>query len=422
MDNKSQVECHMDWWEQPSKPGVAVSVSVAPGCLDRVEEDVQHAGMEFNVTIVDLEALIKEEANYRSLVLLNRGAEDWTPEIYHNLMEIEDRVSWLVKTYSHLLSRQYLGSTHEGRRIEAVVVREKASFTKPVIWLDCGIHAREWVSPPACLHAIDKLIENSNSVDPSDNLLAVYDFYILPVTNPDGYAYSWESERMWRKNRRPLAGQQQAQAPAFPGWAGQWGNVFGAQQTSSKCEFGVDPNRNFPTNFYQSAGASTDPCRDSYHGDEPLSEAESKAIQKGVEIMRERYGDQHIAAFVSIHAYSQFWMSPYGYKKSHSKDYEDHMRVMKTSVEALTSVHGTQFTYGPISEVIYIASGSSVDWAYENMGIKYSFGLELRDRGPQHGQRGFLLPQSQIQPTVEEAWAGLTAMARAIQPEFVTEP
>ena len=40
-------------------------------------------------------------------------------------------------------------------------------------------------------------------------------------------------------------------------------------------------------------------------------------------------------------------------------------------------------------QVIYIASGSSVDWAYENSGIKYSFGLELRD----NGKRGFLLPQ-----------------------------
>ena len=43
-------------------------------------------------------------------------------------------------------------------------------------------------------------------------------------------------------------------------------------------------------------------------------------------------------------------------------------------------------------QVIYIASGSSVDWAYENSGIKYSFGLELRDRG----QRGFMLPQVTI--------------------------
>ena len=54
-----------------------------------------------------------------------------------------------------------------------------------------------------------------------------------------------------------------------------------------------------------------------------------------------------------------------------------------------------------------------MDWAYDS-GIKYSFGLELRDRG----RRGFLLPQSEIQDTVEETWAGIAAMAVTIAPEF----
>jgi hypothetical protein len=35
------------------------------------------------------------------------------------------------------------------------------------------------------------------------------------------------------------------------------------------------------------------------------------------------------------------------------------------------------------------AAGSSVDWAYEDAGIKYSFALEVRD----DGKWGFLLPQ-----------------------------
>ena len=54
-----------------------------------------------------------------------------------------------------------------------------------------------------------------------------------------------------------------------------------------------------------------------------------------------------------------------------------------------------------------------MDWAYDE-GIKYSFGLELRDTG----RHAFLLPQDQIQDTVAETWAGLVAMAREIAPEF----
>ena len=52
-----------------------------------------------------------------------------------------------------------------------LVVREPGAAAKPGIWLDCGIHAREWVSPPACLHIADALVQDSNAVDPRDNLL-----------------------------------------------------------------------------------------------------------------------------------------------------------------------------------------------------------------------------------------------------------
>ena len=46
-------------------------------------------------------------------------------------------------------------------------------------------------------------------------------------------------------------------------------------------------------------------------------------------MMRRQSGE--VAAFVSIHAYSQFWMSPYGYTYNYPQDYTDHMRVMKKS-------------------------------------------------------------------------------------------
>ena len=32
-------------------------------------------------------------------------------------------------------------------------------------------------------------------------LLDNYNFYFIPVMNPDGYTYSWEEDRFWRKSR-----------------------------------------------------------------------------------------------------------------------------------------------------------------------------------------------------------------------------
>ena len=344
---RQQVHCGLDWWDEPGKLNLSVSVLSPPGCRAELERSL--AGIPSNLTIADLSSVIREERQYRMLVMLHKAAEDWTGEVYHNLAEIRARVDWLVNAYPRLASKQLLATTFEDRPIELVVVRLPGPYTKPVIWLDCGIHSREWVSPPACLHAIERLIDQSNEVEPRDNLLTSYDFYILPVANPDGYVHSWQSDRMWRKNRRPLGG-----AEAGAGWGRQWGAGWGGwggaggPATNPKCGNGVDPNRNFPAQFEK---GSSDHCDDSYHGTGPFSEAESQAIRKGVEQIERNYGPGRCAAFISIHAYSQFWMSPYGYQKERGADYKDHMRVMQKSVAALRALHGTEFVYGPISEV-----------------------------------------------------------------------
>ena len=54
------------------------------------------------------------------------------------------------------------------------------------------------------------------------------------------------------------------------------------------------------------------------------------------------------------------------------------------------------------------ASGGSEDWTYGELGVKYSFSVELRDEG----QYGFLLPADQIIPTGEETFEGLKALVR----------
>lgn len=52
-----------------------------------------------------------------------------------------------------------------------------------------------------------------------------------------------------------------------------------------------------------------------------------------------------------------------------------------------------------------LASGSSIDWAYDKANAKIAFALELRDKG----QYGFILPANQIKPACLETWAGIKA-------------
>lgn len=56
-------------------------------------------------------------------------------------------------------------------------------------------------------------------------------------------------------------------------------------------------------------------------------------------------------------------------------------------------------------------SGSASDWVYDVVGCKYSFSIELRDRGV----FGFLLPRTEIIPTAEETWNGILAVVSYLQ-------
>jgi hypothetical protein len=66
-------------------------------------------------------------------------------------------------------------------------------------------------------------------------------------------------------------------------------------------------------------------------------------------------------------------------------------------VLAVQKKHNVWYRHGPIATTIYPAAGSSPDWAHEKAGVKYSFIVELRDRG----DNGFILPRQQIIPTGE---------------------
>lgn len=329
---------------------------------------------------------------------------------YHKLEDIYSFVSQMEATFPTKIKVTNLEPrTYEGRQIKLVHVSLDNTKTNiPAIFMDCGIHAREWVSPSFCLYTIDRLIKEGWY-----GLLYYFDVYLIPVANPDGYAYTWTGStalekhmnRFWRKNRnpnsvtdgKPLFKPNKSDLPAFH------------MSKKTRC-MGVDLNRNFNISF--GTTSSDDPCSITYHGLKPFSEPETQAFRLGLERAMEDHKKKMV--YMSVHSYTQKWMFPNGHTKSQSKDHMDLKYVAQKAVDALRKVHGTIYKSGQISEVIYLASGSSGDWAHEKLGIKYSFALELRDLG----QYGFLLPVNQIKPTVEETFAGMVAMAHEVYKEL----
>ncbi|KAA0724483.1 Carboxypeptidase A2 [Triplophysa tibetana] len=225
-------------------------------------------------------------------------------------------------------------------------------------------------------HTLDE-IATDYSVDASVTaLLGQMDIYLMIATNPDGYVFTHTSNRMWRKTRSVNSG--------------------------SSC-IGVDPNRNWDAGF-GGVGASNNPCSDSYHGPYANSEIEVKNV---VDLVN---GHGNFKSFISIHSYSQLLMYPHGYTCTDIPDQPELHTLGTAAVNALTSLYNTKYQVGSICNIIYPASGGSIDWTYD-IGIKYSYAFELRDTG----LYGFVLPAKQIIPTAEETWLALKTIMEYVR-------
>lgn len=210
-----------------------------------------------------------------------------------------------------------------------------------------------------------------------EQLLRRYTFYIMPVLNPDGYEYSHTHNRLWRKTRST------SNHPIYRHFC-----------------LGADPNRNYDAR-HGSTGSSSHPCSQTYAGATPFTEPETRHQSNFVYAHR-----ANMKMYISFHSYSQLILLPYSHSKQPTADHKDLESVGQAAAKAIERTHGTQYRVGPSASMLYTASGTASDWAYEKAGVKYSYTIELRDTGAY----GFLLPRHQIIPTGEETFNGLLAM------------
>ncbi|GFV36759.1 carboxypeptidase A4 [Trichonephila clavipes] len=124
-----------------------------------------------------------------------------------------------------------------------------------------------------------------------------------------------------------------------------------------------------------------------------------------------------LLAYFSLHSFSQLWMTPHGYTTLKAPDFAEHMELLTVAITAVEAAHGMHYRYGPSAQTLYATSGSASDWVYDVAGVRYSFSVELRDRGV----FGFLLPRTEIIPTSEETWAGITAIVSHLQAKEKTK-
>lgn len=114
-----------------------------------------------------------------------------TWDAYYTLDDIYAWIDDLVETYPDVATKVIGGSSFEGREIVGVKISHGEG--KNNIFIEGGIHAREWISPSAVCYIISELL---TSEDPETMAAArEFDWHIFPVTNPDGYVWSHDSVR-----------------------------------------------------------------------------------------------------------------------------------------------------------------------------------------------------------------------------------
>ncbi|XP_017149664.1 carboxypeptidase B isoform X2 [Drosophila miranda] len=286
--------------------------------------------------------------------------------IYAFMREIRSKFPNIVRLYT-------IGQTAEGRDLKVLRISENPREYKK-IWIDGGIHAREWISPATVTFILYQLMSNWENQPAHIRGLT---WYIMPVMNPDGYEYSRTTNRLWRKNRSP--------------------------SRRSNC-LGVDLNRNFDIGW-AGYGSSTNPCSDTYRGSSPASEAETKVVAEF--LAKRKY---NLEAYLTYHSYGQMIVYPWAYKAVKVKDASVLQRVGNTAVQRISQKTGSTYQSAVTHEVLGIAGGGSDDWSRAALGVKYVYTVELRDRGTY----GFVLPPKFIKDTALEGWTVAETVAQAI--------
>ena len=211
-----------------------------------------------------------------------------------SLPEIRAHLEMLANTFPHLATFETIGQSVEGRPLEALRV-STGTAEKPAILVLGGQHAREWVAHSGTLCMTDRLVRRYGIDNTSTRLLDRVDYYVISIGNPDGYEYSWTTDRLWRKNR-------------------------GAEG------HGVDLNRNWDLAW--GTNSSDDPESDNYHGTGPFSELETQAFAAYIQSI------PRLRAFVDVHGVAQAIIYPYGHTEEQAINHAEYRALAEDMADA----------------------------------------------------------------------------------------
>jgi murein tripeptide amidase MpaA len=386
----------LDFWKEPSTVDAPIDIMVNIKSFETLHKNLIEREIPYNVTMDDVQKFIELQQKPRAKFFNRRLKDDssfgrFNLGQYNSYADMITFMEGLQTSFPNIVQVFSIGQSVEQRQLKVIKIGTPTGAAKNSIWIDAGIHAREWIAPSTALYFINQLVTRY-SIDPQIKLLVdQVDWYIMPLVNPDGYEYSRSSvspkTRLWRKNRSA--------------------SVCRTSSFGQECCQGVDLNRNFDFHWGEN-GASSNPCDEMYAGKFAFSEPETRSIQEFLQTRSTMF-----RSFITLHSYSQIWMYPYGHeKRNYPSDVSDLHSLAVQAKKAIQAVYGTKYIVGTGADTLYPASGGSDDWAKQHLNIKYSYLIELRPQENVFG--GFLLDEGQILPTAKETFEGIKVVGDAI--------
>jgi Zinc carboxypeptidase/Immune inhibitor A-like, MAM domain len=287
-------------------------------------------------------------------------------EVYRSFDEpggIRDEMYELARNNPQLLKLEVLGTTHQGREYIALKMTQSArdvpDGSRPAVLYVATHHAREWISTEVArrlLHwYIDQWRANNKDIK---RLLKDVELWFVLVHNPDGYEYTFDVERLWRKNLRDNDGN-------------------GIINNND----GVDPNRNYSEHWnYDTEGSSSLLPSQTYRGPNPESEPETKALVSLFNRVPFRFA-------ISYHSFGPLLLYPQGWQTL-TPTADDPIYVALTGTDTDPAVEG--FNPG-VSADLYTTNGEFTDWAHGQRGA-LSWTPELSQGCP---GCGFVFPDNE---------------------------
>jgi hypothetical protein len=264
---------------------------------------------------------------------------------------IRDELHAVARNNPQLVKLEVLGHTYGGRELLALKVTQSANDvadgTRPAVLYSATQHAREWIGTEVdrrLLHYyIDKWRANDKAIK---RLLKNAELWFVVVANPDGYQYTFDHVRLWRKNLRDNNGD---------------GQITGVD--------GVDPNRNFNEHWnYDGEGSSSLTSSDTYRGPKAASEPETNAMQGLLDRIKPKLQS-------NLHSFGPYILYPQGWQVG-TPDADNPIYAAWAGTDARPAITG--FDPGISSDELYVTNGETTDYADRRDGT-ISFTPELEE-------------------------------------------